>query len=140
MQATHRNPAAFSDFQLPFNVAATTSAATALQGASFIVHAIPVQQSYEFLEGVRELVPADTPIISLSKGLHVQRMMMMSELIPAALGRPEQPTAFVSGPTFAEELMRGYPSGEWLLVGSRDHTHTKSIRGVVHCLFTDDMS
>ena len=36
--------------------------------------------------------------------------MMMARLIPAALGRP-QPLAQLSGPTFAEEVIRGYPTG-----------------------------
>eukprot|EP00238_Polyblepharides_amylifera_P004062 CAMPEP_0196591664 /NCGR_PEP_ID=MMETSP1081-20130531/70502_1 /TAXON_ID=36882 /ORGANISM="Pyramimonas amylifera, Strain CCMP720" /LENGTH=226 /DNA_ID=CAMNT_0041915099 /DNA_START=574 /DNA_END=1254 /DNA_ORIENTATION=+ len=34
----------------------------------------------------------------------------MQELIPRALGRP-QPAAFLSGPTFAHELMQAFPSG-----------------------------
>lgn len=36
--------------------------------------------------------------------------MLMSDLIPHALER-EQPFCVISGPTFAAELMRGYPSG-----------------------------
>ena len=36
--------------------------------------------------------------------------LMMARLIPAALGRP-QPCAMLSGPTFAEEVLRGYPTG-----------------------------
>lgn len=37
-------------------------------------------------------------------------ILLPARLIPAALGRP-QPVAVLSGPTFAEEVLRGFPSG-----------------------------
>jgi len=50
------------------------------------------------------------PIVSTSKGLHSETLETMAELVPRVLGRA-QPMAFLSGPTFAKELMEGYPSG-----------------------------
>ena len=41
------------DFQLPPNVTATTSAAEAISGAQFAIHAVPVQHTRAFLQGVK---------------------------------------------------------------------------------------
>jgi len=116
-QAEHINPSAFSDIILPFNVAATTDAARALDGASYILHAIPVQASWDYLHELKDLIPPHVPIINTSKGLHTERLILMSDLIPQALGR-DQPFACLSGPTFAQELMKGFPSGAVAASGS----------------------
>ena len=106
----HRHPNTFPEFALPYNLTATTEAADALRGADYILHAIPVQSSYEFYCEMRELIPPTVPIINTSKGLHTQRLELMNDLICAALERP-QPIAILSGPTFAKELMQGFPTG-----------------------------
>lgn len=64
------------------------------------------------LEGValQGILPPDVPIISVSKGLELGTGKMMSEVIPQALGR-RQPTAFLSGPSFAKEVMDLQPTG-----------------------------
>eukprot|EP00747_Dinoflagellata_sp_TGD_P169506 gnl/TRDRNA2_/TRDRNA2_198639_c0_seq1.p1 gnl/TRDRNA2_/TRDRNA2_198639_c0~~gnl/TRDRNA2_/TRDRNA2_198639_c0_seq1.p1 ORF type:complete len:409 (-),score=63.45 gnl/TRDRNA2_/TRDRNA2_198639_c0_seq1:61-1251(-) len=106
----HVNPHHLSDSKLPPLLSATTCAEEALAGASFIVHSIPVQSTDVFLEPLRPLIPAHVPFVSTSKGLHSDTLEMMAELVPRVLGRC-QPMAFLSGPTFAQELMDGNPSG-----------------------------
>jgi glycerol-3-phosphate dehydrogenase len=91
------------DFTLPRNVRATTDASEAIAGASYAVHAVPVQHSRAFLSSIREVLPKDVPIICVSKGLEVGTGCMMSEVIPSALGR-RQPAVFLSGPSFAKEV------------------------------------
>ena len=59
---------------------------------------------------LQDVLPPDVPIISVSKGLEVGSGKMMSELIPSALGR-KQPAAFLSGPSFAKEIMDLRPTG-----------------------------
>jgi len=107
----HRNPTHMSSFPLPSSVKAFTDPAECLKSVNFIVHVIPVQSSRAFLQDLAPLIPADVPIISASKGICGETLCMMDEIIPQALGRPDQPTAFVSGPTFARELMQDFPSG-----------------------------
>lgn len=93
------------NFKLPRNVRATTDAQEAIAGASYAVHAVPVQHSRAFLSGVREVLPPKVPIVCVSKGLEVGSGCMMSEVIPGALGR-RQPAVFISGPSFAKEVMQ----------------------------------
>ena len=110
IKSTHHNPSVFATYALPFNLTATTDASIALSGADYVLHAIPVQASFEYLAALADVIPPGLPIINTSKGLHTQRLQLMTELIPQALGR-SQPVAVISGPTFAEEIMKGYPTG-----------------------------
>lgn len=59
---------------------------------------------------LQDVLPPDVPIISVSKGLEMGTGKMMSEVIPSALGR-RQPAAFLSGPSFAKEIMDLRPTG-----------------------------
>ena len=108
----HRNPKYLSEHQLPDNLTATTDAADALANVDFIIHCVPVQASAAFLRSMagRGLIHPDTPIISTSKGIDTHSLQLMHQIVPEAL-HPEQPTAFVSGPSFAKELVAGYPTG-----------------------------
>ena len=58
---------------------------------------------------MKDHIDPTTPLLCLSKGLEVGTCGMMSEVIPAGLGR-DQPLAVLSGPTFAVELMQGLPT------------------------------
>lgn len=113
-QAAHinshrRNPRYLSDFELPSNLTATTDLASALEGASYIIHAIPAQKTPSWLRENKDLIPADMLICSTSKGLYVQDQKLLGDAMVDALGR-EQPIAFLSGPSFAKELMAEQPS------------------------------
>uniref|UniRef100_A0A0E0HYC8 Glycerol-3-phosphate dehydrogenase [NAD(+)] n=1 Tax=Oryza nivara TaxID=4536 RepID=A0A0E0HYC8_ORYNI len=103
---------------LPENITATTSASDALAGADFCFHAVPVQFSSSFLEGISTHVDPKLPFISLSKGLELNTLRTMSQIIPQALGNPRQPFIVLSGPSFAIELMNKLPTA--MVVASKD--------------------
>ena len=133
INANHRNPNYLTEYTLPDNLTATTNATDCLKGVAFVVHAVPIQSTFAYLNGIKEHIPTDAIVVSTSKGLQSDSLAMMYELIPAALGR-KQPTAFVSGPSFvsrdthvilgylsalqAKELVQGQPTG--LVVASED--------------------
>ena len=71
-----------------------------------------MQFSSSFLEGIAEYVDPGLPFISLSKGLELNTLRMMSQIIPQALGNPCQPFVSLSGPSFALELMNKLPTGD----------------------------
>lgn len=70
-----------------------------------------MQFSSSFLEGISEFVDPGLPFISLSKGLELNTLRMMSQIIPQALKNPRQPFVALSGPSFALELMNKLPTG-----------------------------
>ncbi|KAJ4847079.1 Threonine aldolase [Turnera subulata] len=70
-----------------------------------------MQFSSLFLEGIAEYVDPGLPFISLSKGLELNTLRMMSQIIPQALKNPPQPFVALSGPSFALELMNNDVTG-----------------------------
>ncbi|KAI3938494.1 hypothetical protein MKW92_042638 [Papaver armeniacum] len=123
---SHYNCKYFPEHKLPDNVIATTDAKTALDGADFCLHAVPVQFSSSFLEDISEHVNSSLPIISLSKGLELNTLRMMSQIIPQALGNPRQPFVALSGPSFALELMKKLPTA--MVVASKDRKLASSVQ------------
>lgn len=115
---SHINCKYLRDHRLPENITATTSASDALAGADFCFHAVPVQFSSSFLEGISTHVDPKLPFISLSKGLELNTLRTMSQIIPQALGNPRQPFIVLSGPSFAIELMNKLPTA--MVVASKD--------------------
>ncbi|KQK20311.1 glycerol-3-phosphate dehydrogenase [NAD(+)], chloroplastic isoform X1 [Brachypodium distachyon] len=114
----HVNCKYLSQYRLPENVVATTSASDALAGADFCFHAVPVQFSSSFLESISTHVDPKLPFISLSKGLELNTLRTMSQIIPRALGNPRQPFIVLSGPSFAVEMMDKLPTA--MVVASKD--------------------
>ncbi|XP_042513958.1 glycerol-3-phosphate dehydrogenase [NAD(+)] 2, chloroplastic isoform X2 [Macadamia integrifolia] len=114
----HLNCKYFPVYKLPENLIATTDVKAALLGADFCLHAVPVQFTSSFLEGIAQHVDPNLPFISLSKGLELNTLRMMSQIIPQALRNPRQPFIALSGPSFALELMRKLPTA--MVVASRD--------------------
>ncbi|KAH7672482.1 Glycerol-3-phosphate dehydrogenase NAD-dependent protein [Dioscorea alata] len=125
---THFNRKYFPNHMLPENVFATTNARDALLGADFCLHVVPVQCSSSFLEGISQHVDPKLPFISLSKGLELNTLRTMSQIIPQALRNPRQPFVVLSGPSFAVELMRKLPTA--MVVASKD----KNLAGTVQQL------
>ncbi|KAI3762524.1 hypothetical protein L1987_52954 [Smallanthus sonchifolius] len=122
----HSNCKYFPDHKLPENVIATMDAKTAFTGADFCLHAVPVQFSCSFLEGVAEYVEPGLPFISLSKGLELNTLRMMSQIIPQTLKNSRQPYVALSGPSFALELMNKLPTA--MVVASKDKKLAKSVQ------------
>jgi glycerol-3-phosphate dehydrogenase (NAD+) len=105
----HKNMKYLTEFELLPNISSTCSTADALHGCDFIIHSVPVQASLAYLSERRDAIPPHVPIVSTSKGLHSELLLTMNEIIPQALGR-EHPCAFLSGPSFAKEIMRDMPT------------------------------
>ncbi|KAH9767550.1 glycerol-3-phosphate dehydrogenase (NAD(+)) 2 [Citrus sinensis] len=99
----HCNCRYFPEQKLPENVIATTDAKTALLGADYCLHAMPVQFSSSFLEGISDYVDPGLPFISLSKGLELNTLRMMSQIIPQALRNPRQPFIALSAMVVASK-------------------------------------
>jgi glycerol-3-phosphate dehydrogenase len=68
-----------------------------------------LQVHFSCLLKLQGMLPPDLPLISVSKGLEVSTGQMMSEIIPSALQR-KQPAVFLSGPSFAREVMELCPT------------------------------
>ncbi|XP_008233889.1 PREDICTED: glycerol-3-phosphate dehydrogenase [NAD(+)] 2, chloroplastic [Prunus mume] len=131
INSNHCNRKYFPEHKLPDNVIATTDAKTALLGADYCLHAVPVQFSSSFLEGIAEHVYPGLPFISVSKGLELNTLRTMSQLIPQALNNPRQPFIALSGPSFALELMNKLPTA--MVVASKDKKLANAAQQLLAC-------
>jgi glycerol-3-phosphate dehydrogenase (NAD+) len=81
----------------------------AFTDAKLCVHAIPVQATQSFFADHAQFYPPELPILCTSKGLEISTLSFMCELLPTILG-DERKYAFLSGPSFAAEMMQGLPT------------------------------
>jgi len=102
----HRHPKYLSDCPLPLQLWATADPTVALKDADFVVHAVPMQESRKFLTAMKQFLPPNAPILSVTKGVEQTTFCLMNDVILETLG-PEVRAAFLSGPSFAKEIMNG---------------------------------
>lgn len=104
---------------LPANLAATSDAAKALDGARAVVLAVPSQTLRANLTGWRDQLPPDATLVSLAKGVELGTLKRMSEVIREVAGVPEDRVAVVSGPNLAREIAAEQPTAT--VIGCTDH-------------------
>lgn len=114
-------------YKLPENIRATSDPKDALNGCDYILHTVPVQYSRVTLKQYADLI-GDTPIISASKGIETTSLMYMSQLVPDTLGRPNHRMAFLSGPSFAKELVECVPTA--VVAASEDATMCHAVQDI----------
>lgn len=105
----HRNPKYLSEYLLPDNLTATVNPVEAFADAKLCIHALPVQATRSFIEEHAEFYPDDVPILCTSKGLEISSLSFMCDLLPNMLGE-QRKYAYLSGPSFAAEMMQGLPT------------------------------
>mmetsp|Transcript_24477 Transcript_24477/g.55895 ORF Transcript_24477/g.55895 Transcript_24477/m.55895 type:complete len:365 (-) Transcript_24477:551-1645(-) len=106
LNTSHRHPRYMSDIDLPQSVVATSDPASALSDATYVVHAVPVQFSRDFLANVRDHLPPNAPVVSASKGIETSSLGFMKDILEECLGT-DRSYAFLSGPSFAREICEG---------------------------------
>lgn len=103
---TRHHPKYLTTSEIPPQVTATSRAEEAIRDANYIVHAVPMQSSRSFLTSVKHLINPKVPILSVTKGVEQTTFCLMNDIIVDVLG-PTQRAAYLSGPSFAREIMNG---------------------------------
>ena len=106
INTNHYHPKYLTNNSLPSQLWATSSAKDCLQDVTHVIHAVPMQQSREFLNSVKDYIPAKCPVLSVTKGVEQTTFCLMSDIVVETLG-PEVRAAYLSGPSFAKEIMNG---------------------------------
>ncbi len=76
--------------------------------AEMVVFATPSFAIRKTAENVRDLLPQNCIVVSVTKGIEAGTSLRMSEIISAVTGKT---VAVLSGPSHAEEVGRGVPTG-----------------------------
>ena len=109
MIASAANTRYLADVPLPAAVLPTASLDTALDGAQFVVVAVPSHGLRAVVRAAAPRLPPDAVVVSAAKGLEADSLLRMSEVIEEETGG-RLPVVVLSGPSFAAEVARGLPT------------------------------
>ncbi|MFF9482265.1 NAD(P)H-dependent glycerol-3-phosphate dehydrogenase [Streptomyces sp. NPDC014733] len=104
------NPDYLPGVELPASVRATTDPAEAAAGADFTVLTVPSQTLRDNLAVWAPLLPADTVLVSLMKGVELGTAKRMSEVIEEVAKVPAERVAVLTGPNLAKEVAARQPA------------------------------
>lgn len=107
---TRENPWYQPGIALPERVRATLDPSEALDGAHFVVLAVTAQTLRENLARWAPLLPVDSLLVSLIKGVELGTTKRMSEVIREVADVPADRVAVVTGPNLAREIAERRPS------------------------------
>jgi len=110
IRTTRTNPDYLPDIRLPESVHATSSAEEALAAATIVVFAVPSQTMRDNLTAWTPLLPSDSTLVSISKGVETGTHLRMSEVIAEITGADPTRIAVLSGPNLAREIAEEPPA------------------------------
>lgn len=106
----HENPDYLPRITLPPTLRATSNAAEALDGVDLVVLAVPSQTLRANLAAVVDLIPPDSVLVSLMKGVELGTDKRMTEVIREVADVPNDRVAAISGPNLAREIALREPA------------------------------
>lgn len=110
INSTRRNPFYLDDAELPETIRATSDPAEALTGACTVLLAVPAQSLRTNLVQWAPLIGADSTLVSLAKGIELDTLMRMSQVIVQVTGADPSRVAVLSGPNLASEIADEQPA------------------------------
>jgi glycerol-3-phosphate dehydrogenase (NAD(P)+) len=134
--STHENRRYLPGIALPSSLGATPDVVAALEGAELVVFAVPSHAMRVVAREARDAIPEGAALCSVAKGIEVDTLMTMNEVLEDVLPVAMQPyLTFLSGPSFATEVAQGQPTavtiaGHWHRVvrSVQQAFHTKAFR------------
>jgi glycerol-3-phosphate dehydrogenase (NAD(P)+) len=110
INTTHRNHRYLGDAMLPTDIRATADAAKALVGVTTVLLAVPSQVMRANLAEWTGLIDRDATLVSLAKGVEVDSLMRMSQVVVQVTGVDPSRVAVLSGPNLASEIVERQPA------------------------------
>ncbi len=116
--------------RLPAAVRATADPAEALLDAAIVVLAVPSQSLRDNLTGWSGLLPADSTLLSLMKGIELGTTKRMSEVICEVTGAGSDRVAVLSGPNLAREIAEEQPAAT--VIACSDTDRAEALQAACH--------
>lgn len=111
LNATRQNERYLPGAKLPPNLHATSDLGRALEDAELVLVVVPSHALRSVMVDARPLMPKDVPIVSATKGIENDSLMLMGEVFEDVLGAEVAPRlVYLSGPSFAQEVAQGLPT------------------------------
>ncbi|MFD7518463.1 NAD(P)H-dependent glycerol-3-phosphate dehydrogenase [Streptomyces niveus] len=127
---TRANPEYLPGLELPSSVRATTDPAEAARDAEFSVLTVPSQTLRANLAEWASLLPSDTVLVSLMKGVELGTAKRMSEVIAEVAKAPADRVAVLTGPNLAGEIAARQPAAA--VVACTDEAVANRLQAACH--------
>ena len=121
IRAHGSNTTYLPEITMPPCMSVTASIEEAIGGTDLIVSAIPSHGCRAVIRAAAPHVAPHATVVSATKGLEVDTLLRMSQVIAEELG-PRRPVVVLSGPSFAIEVARELPTA--VLAASSDEKAT----------------
>lgn len=109
LQEERENKLLLKGFKFPDNLTVTNDLKDAVNHAKIIIFAVPSFALRELCNNVKYFIKSDQLLVSVIKGLEDNTFMRMSQIIDTVISEKKGVVA-LSGPTHAEEVIRGIPT------------------------------
>jgi glycerol-3-phosphate dehydrogenase (NAD(P)+) len=107
----HRNPRYVTEYALPESLKASADLAAAIEGADLIVSVAPSHATRDLAKRVAATVTGDPIVLCATKGIERGSGDTMDEVLREELPqRLHARLAFLSGPSFAREMLAEHPT------------------------------
>jgi glycerol-3-phosphate dehydrogenase (NAD(P)+) len=127
----HENSRYLPGIALPASLHGASDLARALEGAELVVLAVPSHAMRQVAIEAKHHLHAGVPIVSAAKGIELETLMTMSEVLEDVLPVAMHPyLTFLGGPSFATEVARGMPTA--VTVAGRWERITKQVQDAFH--------
>ncbi len=121
IEAERRNPRYLPDLELASGIHATSSITDACADAEAIVVGVPSHGFRAVLTGAVGLIGPDVPVISLAKGIEVDTLLRMTEVVGEVLpDHRADRTGALTGPNLATEVAEGQPTASVIAMPDPD--------------------
>ena len=119
----HRENALLKGVAIPEDIALTTDMAAA--DADLVISAVPSFAVRQTAEKLKPYLRPETILVSVTKGIERETSKRMSQILEEVTGHT---VAVLSGPTHAEEVARGIPTG--CVVACEDRAVAETVQNV----------
>lgn len=111
LQELREEPDKLPGIQLPVSVAVTNDLKEAVEGADYLLLAVPAQVTRSVVEKLAHIDCRPEALVLLAKGIEVGSLKRVSQVILEIMGNEVAPLlTAVSGPSHAEEVARCQPT------------------------------
>ncbi len=134
MARTHENVRYVPGFRIHSDVLPSADIAQVVSGKPIVLFVTPAQVTRSVLEQAGPHLDPAAVVVCCAKGIEIASCRLMSEVMDEVLPEPNRgATAYLSGPSFARELMKRLPTV--VTVASRDEEIAQLVQQVVACDF-----
>lgn len=115
----HENVLFLPGVALSHRIEATPSLEEAVKDARVVLFAVPSHVARSVLMNLAPVLPLETPVISGTKGIENDTLLLTSQIMEEILPTPPSNIAALSGPSFAKEVCQRHPTA--VSLAAKDH-------------------